>query len=99
MRFPWQNVQSMMTTFADSDWAGCLQKARSISGGVISIGEHMIQSWSRQQRVVVLSMAEAALYAMVAASAECITMLASTARASFARSADLVTGHGWSSSR
>ena len=40
------------------------------------MGGHMIRSWSRQQKVVALSSAEAELYAMVAASAECLALIA-----------------------
>ena len=76
MKFPWQSPQSVMTTYTDSDWAGCLRPARSTSGGVITMGGHMIKSWSRQQKVVALSSAEAELYAMVAASAECLALIA-----------------------
>ena len=76
MKFPWQSPQSVMTTYTDSDWAGCLKTARSTSGGVITMGGHMIRSWSRQQKVVALSSAEAELYAMVAASAECLGLIA-----------------------
>ena len=36
----------------------------------------MISSWSRQQQVVALSSAEAELYSMVAASAECLALIA-----------------------
>ena len=70
MRFPWQARQSVMTTYTDSDWAGCVKTARSTSGGIVTIGAHMIKSYSRQQKVVALSSAEAELYATVAASAE-----------------------------
>ena len=40
------------------------------------MGEHMLKSYSRQQKVVALSSAEAELYAMVAASAESLAMIA-----------------------
>ena len=74
MRFPWQVEQSMMSTFTDSDWAGCPTTARSTSGGIIAIGDHVIKSYSRQQKVVALSSAEAELYAMVVASQESLAI-------------------------
>ena len=76
MTFPWQQSVSVVTTYTDSDWAGCPITSRSTSGGIISLGGHMIKSYARQQRVVALSSAEAELYAMVAASAETLAMIA-----------------------
>ena len=66
----------MVTTFTDSDWAGCVKTARSTSGGIITMGDHLLKTYSRQQRVVALSSAEAELYAMVAASAETMAIMA-----------------------
>ena len=74
--FPWQSGQSMVTAYTDSDWAGCPRSARSTSGGIISIGDHMIKTYSKQQKTVALSSAEAELYAMVAASAEALAVIA-----------------------
>ena len=66
----------MVTTFTDSDWGGCVKTARSTSGGIITMGDHLLKTCSRQQRVVALSSAEAELYAMVAASAETMAIMA-----------------------
>ena len=76
MKFPWQVKQDRITTYTDSDWAGCKATARSTSGGIVMIGDHMIKSYSRQQKVIALSSAEAELYAMVAASAETMAVAA-----------------------
>ena len=46
------------------------EPAKSTSGGIITIRSHVIKSYSRQQKTVALSRAEAELHAMVAASAE-----------------------------
>ena len=75
MRFPWQAPQGTLTAFTDSDWAGCPVTARSTSGGIIAIGDHVIKTYSRQQKVIALSSAEAELYAMVAASAESLAVI------------------------
>ena len=75
MKFPWQTQQSLATSYTDSDWAGCRKSAKSTSGGIITMGSHMIKSYSRQQKVIALSSAEAELYAMVAASAETLAIL------------------------
>ena len=74
--FRWQATQGTVTAFTDSDWAGCIRTARSTSGGVVTIGEHTIKTYCRQQKVVALSSAEAELYAMVAASAEALAVQA-----------------------
>ena len=76
MHFKWQNPQSTIVAFTDSDWAGCVRTARSTSGGIVTIGSHVIKTYSRQQKTVALSSAEAELYAMVAASAETLAIIA-----------------------
>ena len=75
-RFRWQDMQDRITAFTDSDWAGCDKTAKSTSGGAICIGEHILKTYSKQQKVVALSSAEAELYAMVAASAETLAIQA-----------------------
>jgi hypothetical protein len=40
------------------------------------MGSHVIKTYSRQQKVIALSSAEAELYAMVAASAETLAIIA-----------------------
>ena len=75
-KFAWQRPVSMVTTYADSDWAGCAATAKSTSGGIVTVGSHVLKSFSRQQRTVALSSAEAELHAMVAASAETIGVVA-----------------------
>ena len=76
MSFKWQSPTEIVTSFTDSDWAGCAKTAKSTSGGIVCIGEHVIKTYSRQQRVIALSSAEAELYAMVAASAESLAVIA-----------------------
>ena len=76
MHFKRQNPQSTIVTYTDSDWAGCIRTARSTSGGIVTIGSHVIKTYSRQQKTVALSSAEAELYAMVAASAETLAIIA-----------------------
>ena len=65
----------MVTGFTDSDWAGCSATAKSTSGGIVNIGTHPIKSFSRQQKTIALSSAEAELHAMVATSAEVMGVL------------------------
>jgi hypothetical protein len=75
-RFEWQSGVDMITAYTDSDWAGCAATCKSTSGGIICRGSHVIKSYSKQQRTVALSSAEAELHAMVAASAETIGIVA-----------------------
>jgi hypothetical protein len=49
----------------DTDFAGCLSTRKSTSGGLITIGDHVIKSWSNTQSVIALSSGEAEYYGMV----------------------------------
>ena len=75
LKYQWQRPVRTAVTFTDSDWAGCRKTAKSTSGGVVTIGGHLIKSYSRQQKTVALSSAEAELHAMVAASAETLGIM------------------------
>ena len=75
-KFAYQEMPSKVTTFTDSDWAGCARSAKSTSGGAVCMGEHVIKTYCKQQKVIALSSAEAELYAMVAASAETLALAA-----------------------
>ena len=65
-----------IVSFTDSDLAGYSKTANSTSGGAICIGEHVVKTFCKQQKVVALSSAEAELYAMVAASPETLAVAA-----------------------
>ena len=39
--FNYQAMVSVITTFTDSDWAGCPRSAKSTIGGAVRIGEHV----------------------------------------------------------
>ena len=68
--YKYQSQPEHLTTYTDSDWAGCRRTRRSTSGGCIMMGGHMINMWSKTQATIALSSAEAELYATVKASAE-----------------------------
>ena len=70
MKFGFQDESSIVTTFTDSDWAGCRRTAKSTSGGIVTMGGHVINNYARQQKTIAPSSAEAELHAVVAASAE-----------------------------
>ena len=50
------------------------RSAKSTSGGAVCIGEHVIKTYCKQQKVFAFRSAEAELYAMVAASAETLAL-------------------------
>ncbi len=58
--------------YSDSNWAGCRKTAKSTSGGIMMIGNHVIKTWSSTQKSITLSSAEAELVAAVKMSTELI---------------------------
>ena len=60
-----QTELAYLTTFIDSDWAGCPHSRRSTSGGLMLHCTHLIKSRSKTHAAVALSSAEAGLYASV----------------------------------
>ena len=69
-KYDWQEKQDDLTVYTDSDWAGCKITARSTTGGVIALGQHIVKTWSRTQKTIALSSAEAELTAMVKGTCE-----------------------------
>ena len=59
-----------MTTFTDSDWAGCKETRKSSSAGVVMLGEHALKAYTREQKVNARSTAEAELYAAALGASE-----------------------------
>ena len=72
--YPWQGHEGI-STYTDSDWAGCKRTARSTSGGVVLRGAHHLKSWSVTQKRVTFSSAEAELGALVKGTIETIGIL------------------------
>ena len=54
---PSQNLD----VYCDTDFGGCMRTRRSTSGGVASLGSHVLKAWSTTQTIVALSPAEAEL--------------------------------------
>ena len=59
-----------ITSYSDSDWAGCRVTGKSTSGGAILLGSHFMRGWSRTQNHVTMSSAEAELIAIAKCTAE-----------------------------
>jgi hypothetical protein len=68
----WEVQPDNLVTYSDSDWAGCVKTRRSTSGGVATLGDCGIKTWSSTQSVAGLSSGEAEYYALVKAAAESI---------------------------
>ena len=72
--FEWQAPDVGIEAYSDSDWAGDRETRRSMSGGAVCLGSHLIRSWAKQQAVVATSSAEAELYAGSKCGSEAIGM-------------------------
>ena len=59
--FDFQQPEDQISTFVDTDFAGCLVTRRSTSGGAAMRGQHLLKQWSLTQSTVALSSAEAEL--------------------------------------
>ena len=73
-RFAWQESPKSLTIMTDSDWANCPVTRRSVSGGLVMNGSHLIGHWSKMQVGVALSSGEAELNAQVKGIAEGICL-------------------------
>jgi hypothetical protein len=60
-----QRKSDVLETYVDSDWAGCVASRKSTSGGFVTLGKHLIKSWSSTQSTIALSSGEAEFYAIV----------------------------------
>ena len=56
--------RATITSYVDSDWAGCKATRKSTSGGVLHINRVCVHHYARTQTTVALSSGEAELYAI-----------------------------------
>ena len=61
--FGYGRLVEEVTTFTDSDWAGCKESRKSSSAGVILLGDHALKAYTRKQTIIARRSAEAELYA------------------------------------
>jgi hypothetical protein len=61
-----------IVAWSDSDWAGCRTTRRSMSGGLITVGNGVVKSWANRQATVALSSGEAEFYAAGKAASEAL---------------------------
>ena len=63
--FQWQEPTGEFVVYTDTDFAGCPRTRRSTNGGAIVRGSHLIKHYSKTQKVVTPSSAEAELGGIV----------------------------------
>ena len=63
--FAWQDVQSNLQVYVDTDCAGCPRTRRSTNGGLVMHGSHLLKTRASTQTVVALSSGEAEYYGVV----------------------------------
>ena len=68
--FKYGNNVEEVTTFTDSDWAVCKETRKSSSAGVVMLGEHASKAYTRKQKIIARSSAEAELYAAALGASE-----------------------------
>ena len=61
--FSYRKMANEVATFTDSDGAGRKQTRKSSSAGVIQLGNHSLKAYTRKQKIIAKSSAEAELYA------------------------------------
>ena len=59
-----------MTTFTDSDSGGYKETRKSSSAGVVLLGKHTLEAYTRKQKIIAKSSAEAELYAAALGASE-----------------------------
>ena len=68
--FKYGKTVEEVTTSTDSDWAGCKETRKSSSAGVVMLGEHALKAYTRKQKIIARSSAEAELYAAALGASE-----------------------------
>jgi hypothetical protein len=66
-RFPYQQALHDLSVWSDTDWAGCRLTRKSTSGGIITLGSHILKAYSTTQTVIAQSSGEAEYYGLVKA--------------------------------
>ena len=77
--FEWQEAPNHLDTYANSEWAGDRKKAKSTSGGAVTLGGHTLETWWKRQQVIAQSSSEAELYALTRAASQTLRVMISSA--------------------
>ena len=73
--FPWQDPGVGLSTYVDTDFAGCVITRKSTSGGMCMRGAHLLKHWSNTQQTIALSSGEAELAGIVKGAGEGMGMV------------------------
>ena len=68
--FEFGDMSSEVTVFSDSDWAGDEEERKSSCAGVALVGRHLLKAYTRKQKIIARSSAEAELYAAALGASE-----------------------------
>ena len=68
--FEFGDISSEVTVFSDSDWSGDKETRKSSSAGVALVGRHLVKAYTRKQKIIARSSAEAELYAAALGASE-----------------------------
>ena len=68
--FEYGHLAEELTVFTDSDWAGCKETRKSSSTSVMMLGAHTLKAYTRKQKVIAKSSAEAELHAAALGASE-----------------------------
>ena len=72
LQYAWQEPTTVVTSYTDSDWGGCVEMRTSTSGGCVMKGAHLLLWWVRTQQLIAFPAAEAELNASIKAGIECL---------------------------
>ena len=61
--FRYRKLVEEVTSYTDSDWAGSKETRKSSSAGVVMLGDHALKAYTRKQKIIARSGAEAELHA------------------------------------
>lgn len=76
IRMGWHRKSRILTTYVDSDFAGCQRTRKSTAGGCACINGHLLKSWAKTIPVLALSTGEAELMSLVRGSTEALGLRA-----------------------
>ena len=68
--FKYGKTVEEITVFTDSDWAGCKETRKSSSAGIVMMGAHALKAYTRKQKIIARSSAEAEMYAAALGASE-----------------------------
>ena len=74
-RYDFQPEPEEIVVFSDANWANCSRSRKSISGGCIMYGTHLLRAWSKTQATIVSSSGESETLAAIRGGTEALGML------------------------